>query len=236
MPRTRFELGVIGLSDWPDWFKRENLGFFPGLVGDGEAGIDRLRGVGMEMRGSVRRNLGGGMEMKERERGGRLKGSGVNMGMGVLEGEKVLERLREMEKLLKRKGVGTSRGIGKERDDEGGKRVERKIRDEKRAKEMSREEREQERQGERDREEKLEIRRAEAKKERERMRSERLREKAVTGKIHRGDVEGARKWEDESADEDGFVSQGHDEKLDGRREGAVAEKEKEKEKEKLVDV
>ncbi|KAM3152683.1 hypothetical protein ABEW05_006897 [Botrytis cinerea] len=30
MPRTRFELSLIGLSDWPGWFKAENPGFFPG--------------------------------------------------------------------------------------------------------------------------------------------------------------------------------------------------------------
>ncbi|KAI9644934.1 hypothetical protein NHQ30_006968 [Ciborinia camelliae] len=218
MPRTRFELGLIGLSDWPGWFKAENLGFFPGFVNR----------RGLETLGNV--DLGGGMERKERDRErGTVVREGkdmeTGMGMGILEGERVLERLREMEKLLRAKGVVA--GKIREKDE---KKTEGKLRDEKKNKE-----REKEKIKEREREERLEIRRAEAKKERERLRNEKIREKEVAGRIDRGDVEGARKWADESDD----VSE-DEAKGDGKNEKGAEKGEKIRsasgEKEKLVDV
>ncbi|KAJ8058317.1 hypothetical protein OCU04_012508 [Sclerotinia nivalis] len=249
MPRTRFELGLIGLSDWPDWFKKENLGFFPefgvrrgrgldrldrlgdgGLQGDGAGGMERMERGREKERSDM---VGGivGREVREREMERAVE---MGMGMGILEGERVLERLREMEKLLKLKGVS-----GKSRD----KNADSKLRDEKRIKEKEKEKmREKEREKERDREEKLEIRRTEAKKERERLRSEKAREKEVSGRIDRGDAEGARRWEDDSVDEEfsgdggkgGMKGKGREEGKEriekGGKESASAEKEK------LVDV
>ncbi|KAF7868641.1 hypothetical protein EAF04_005172 [Stromatinia cepivora] len=239
MPRTRFELGLIGLSDWPDWFKKENLGFFPGFERGRGRGLDRLRDGGLEG------DVVGGMERMERvrERSNRNGGivgivgrevreremeRGVGMGIGILEGERVLERLREMEKLLKLKGAS-----GKCRD----KNADAKPRDEKRIREKEKE-KIGEREKEREREDKLEIRKAEAKKERERLRNEKAREKEVSGRIDRGDVEGARRWEDDSVDEEfsGDGGKGRTgevkERIEkgGKREAASGEKEK------LVDV
>ncbi|ESZ93623.1 hypothetical protein SBOR_6001 [Sclerotinia borealis F-4128] len=223
MPRTRFELRLIGLSDWPGWFKAENLGFFPAF-GVGR-GAERLKSG----EGGV--DVGGGMERKERERGERggvgrdkERAMGVGIGMGVSEGETVMERLRKMEKLLRVKGVVALKG--RERDEKKG---EGKMRDEKKTREK-----EKEKLKEREREEKLDIRKAETKKERGRIRGEKIREKDVTGKINRGDLEGTRKWEDES--EDISEDEGKVEIKDkggekgGKREGSGGEKEK------LVDV
>ncbi|KAF7928369.1 hypothetical protein EAE99_005126 [Botrytis elliptica] len=216
MPRTRFELGLIGLSDWPSWFKAENLGFFPGYGRGVDRGAERLRDL----------DVGGGMERKERERGGSRVGREMERGsgMGVLEGERVLERLREMEKLLRGKVV-----VGKGRDE---KRVDTKIREEKRVREK---EKEKLKEREREREEKMDIRRAEAKRERERMRIEKAREREASNRIDRGDLEGTRKWEDDSdEDSDDEVSKR------GGNKKVLEQVEKSKgsggEKEKLVDV
>ncbi|TGO88284.1 hypothetical protein BPOR_0172g00100 [Botrytis porri] len=212
MPRTRFELGLIGLSDWPSWFKAENLGFFPGYG----RGVERLRDL----------DVGGGMERKKRERGSSRVGREIERGsgMGVLEGERVLERLREMEKLLRGKVV-----VGKGREE---KRMDVKIREEKRVREK---EKEKLRERERERDEKMDSRRAEAKKERERMRMERAREREASNRIDRGDLEGTRKWEDDSeedSDDEG--------KEGGGNKNGLEQVEKSKstggEKEKLVDV
>ncbi|KAF5870024.1 putative zinc finger dna-binding protein [Botrytis fragariae] len=212
MPRTRFELRLIGLSDWPNWFKAENLGFFPGYG----RGVERLRDL----------DVGGGMERKERERRSSRVGREVERGsgIGVLEGERVLERLREMEKLLRGKVVA-----GKGRDE---KRMDVKFREEKRVREK---EKEKLKERERERVEKLDVRKAEAKKERERMRIEKAREREASNRIDRGDLDGTRKWEDDSEeDSDDEGNKG------GGNKKLVEQVEKSKgsggEKEKLVDV
>ncbi|RAL65091.1 hypothetical protein DID88_001198 [Monilinia fructigena] len=204
MPRTRFELGLIGLNDWPRWFKAENLGFFPKFVNGSSGGrsTERLR------------NLGGGMERKERDRGEKSAvvrdGREKSIGMGILEGERVLERLRDMEKLLRVKRAAA--GKGRDRDERKG---EGRVGDEKKTREK-------------EREEILDIRKADMKKERERMRDEKIREKEATGKIDRCDLEEARKWEDESEDISEDECKGEKKRENGKGTGV--------EKEKLVDV
>ncbi|KAM0161571.1 hypothetical protein ACHAQE_004126 [Botrytis cinerea] len=216
MPRTRFELSLIGLSDWPGWFKAENPGFFPGYERVIDRGVERLRGS----------DVGGGMERKERERGSSRVGRETERGssMGVLDGERVLERLREMEKLLKGKVVA-----GKGTDE---KRTDAKIREEKRIREK---EKEKLKEREREKEDVLDIRRVEAKKERERMRIEKTREREASNRIDRGDLEGTRKWEDESEEDSEYEG-----KNSGGNKKVLEQVEKSKsfsgEKEKLVDV
>ena len=144
--------------------------------------------------------------------------------MGVLDGERVLERLREMEKLLKCKVVA-----GKGTDE---KRTDAKIREEKRIREK---EKEKLKERDREKEDVLDIRRAEAKKERERMRIEKTREREASNRIDRGDLEGTRKWEDESEEDSEYEG-----KNGGGNKKVLEQVEKSKsfsgEKEKLVDV
>ncbi|TEY40916.1 hypothetical protein BOTCAL_0414g00150 [Botryotinia calthae] len=145
--------------------------------------------------------------------------------MGVLEGERVLERLREMERLLRGKVVA-AKGTDEKRTDA-------KIGEEKRIREKEKEKL-KEREREREREDKLDIRRAEAKKERERMRIEKTREREASNRIDRGDLEGTRKWEDESEENSDYEGK----KAGGYKVLEQVEKSKGSsgEKEKLVDV